>query len=134
MMDASLLSNLVAYSAQVTCIAAIGSLLPLLLRIDTPSFRYGYWRALLALCVVLPWLQGRQELASVTMLTTYAAVQVQRLELPASPAAALNGGVDWLLMIGVGLTGGALVRVLWMGASFIHLRRLRSAGAARSAL
>ena len=57
MMDV-ILSNLAAHAAQVTCVAAAGSILPLLLRLD-PRVRYHYWRLLLAVCLALPWLQGR---------------------------------------------------------------------------
>ena len=57
MMDV-ILSNLAAHAAQVTCVAAAGSILPLLLRLD-PRVRYHYWRLLLAVCLAQPWLQGR---------------------------------------------------------------------------
>jgi len=57
--DEVFLTNLVAYSAQLACVAAAGSLLASLVRIDAASVRYTYWRALLALCILLPWLQGR---------------------------------------------------------------------------
>ena len=47
----ALLADLIAWSAQVACIAAIGGLLPALLRLEAPGVRYGYFRALLALCL-----------------------------------------------------------------------------------
>ena len=67
MMDTSLLSDVVAYSAQVACVVAIGGALTAIVRIDAAGVRYFYWRALLALCLALPWLQVRQ---TVTPLVT----------------------------------------------------------------
>ena len=66
-MDTSLLSDVVAYSAQVACVVAIGGALAAIVRIDAAGVRYFYWRALLALCLALPWLQVRQ---TVTPLVT----------------------------------------------------------------
>ena len=64
-MDTSLLSDLVVYSAQVACVVAVGGGAAALVRIDAAGVRYVYWRALLALCLVLPWLQVRQIVTSV---------------------------------------------------------------------
>src|SRR6185295_15294534 len=60
MMDATVLGNLLAYSAQVALLVALGAGLAAIVRIDAAGVRYVYWRTLLALCLVLPWLQVRQ--------------------------------------------------------------------------
>ena len=53
MTHSTLLTDLIAWSAQVACIVAIGGLLPTLLRLEAPGVRYGYFRALLALCLAV---------------------------------------------------------------------------------
>jgi TonB family protein len=126
-MDTGLLSNLVAYSAQVACIAAAGSLLLPLLRIDNASVRHTYWRALLALCVVLPWLQGRANAPRADPAA--AALRAAAVSEPAVPAAATSSAaLDWLPIIGMVLIGGILLRAIWIGVSLMRLRRLRAAG------
>src|SRR5687768_6584526 len=121
-MDANLLTNLAAYSAQVACIAAAGSVLPLMLRIDAAAVRYTYWRALLALCLLLPWLQGRASAPAASV----EAISVSAVSLPAAPAvAASNAAVDWLPIIGAVLAGGIVLRAIWIGVSLMRLRRLR---------
>ena len=58
MIDDRTLANLLAYSAQVACIVALGTVAYYLLRIDLPRLRHAYWRSLLALCLLLPLLQA----------------------------------------------------------------------------
>ena len=65
MMDTSLLSDVVVYSVQVAFVVAIGGALASIVRIDAADVRYFYWRSMLALCLVLPWLQVRQTITSV---------------------------------------------------------------------
>ena len=60
MMETLTLANIAAYSAQVLCIVALATLVWALLRIDAAGIRYGYWRVILALCLLLPLLQRRQ--------------------------------------------------------------------------
>ena len=60
MIETNLLMDVVAYSAQVACVVAVGAVLAALVRIDAAGVRYVYWRALLAICLVLPWLQVRR--------------------------------------------------------------------------
>lgn len=50
-------SNVLAWMEQVFVLASLGSLLPVLLRIRHPSTRLAYCHALLAICLVLPWIQ-----------------------------------------------------------------------------
>ena len=51
MIETNLLMDVVAYSAQVTCVVALGALLAAVVRVDAAGVRYVYWRALLALCL-----------------------------------------------------------------------------------
>ena len=60
MTELPLLINVAAYSAQVLCIVALGGLLSAVLRVNAPAVRHTYWRALVVVCIALPWIQGRQ--------------------------------------------------------------------------
>ena len=59
-METLTLANIAAYTAQIVCVVALASAVSWLLRLDVAVVRYAYWRALLALCLLLPLLQGRQ--------------------------------------------------------------------------
>jgi protein TonB len=130
-----LLTNVAAYSAQVLCLAALGGLLSAVVRINTPAVRYAYWRALVVLCIALPWLQGRQVPAtdasvirdSVFLLApeTGAAWQ-DGATAPAAPSPATVP--PWPTIALVLLTAGAGARLLWLTVGLMRLGRLRRAG------
>lgn len=125
-MDASTLANLLAYSAQVACIAAAGSLLPVLLRIDAAGVRHTYWRALLVVCLALPWLQGRHDAAA-----GQAAAGTVSSIVGTAVAEGAHGrapSLDWIAIAGGVLAAGAMVRLIWLAAGLLRLRRLRTAG------
>jgi TonB family protein len=130
-MDQHLLANLLAWSAQVLLIVALGSLLPLLLRVEAPGVRHAYYRVLLLLCLALPWLQGRHGAATgdgtaaagaVTSSVSAAAAGVPAVG--AAPAALL----PWLTILGALLVAGAVARLAWIVVGLVRLRRLRAAG------
>jgi hypothetical protein len=56
MMDA-LTSDLIAWMAQTTLLAAVGAVLPLLFRLRHPRTQIAYAHAVLAACLLLPLLQ-----------------------------------------------------------------------------
>jgi TonB family protein len=131
-MDQSLAVNLLAYSAQVACIAAAGCALPAIFRLDVPSVRFLYWRALVLLCLALPLIQPKQmaDPAGAAVTTTSTAF------FAAGAAGATDGtllshpAVNWPQLLGLLLAAGFVARLLWIGAGLLYLRRLRSAGAA----
>lgn len=129
-MDASLLANLGAYSAQIVCIAALGTLLAALLHVDAAGIRYAYWRILLSVCMVLPFVQVRRgPAAAAPAVTGIAGAADIAPEITMAAAATVVGtGVDWLWVAGVVLLAGMAVRVLWLMASLISLRRMRALG------
>ena len=129
MMDQHLLANLLAWSAQVLCLAALGALLPVLLRMEAPGVRHAYYRVLLALCLALPWLQGRHDTvpgggAVVTDSMTASAVAVTA----GAPGEAASTGFPWLTVVAIVLLAGTLARLTWIAVGLWRLRRLRSAG------
>ncbi|HEX7086744.1 MAG TPA: M56 family metallopeptidase [Vicinamibacterales bacterium] len=125
MTDPALLANLAAYSVQVACIVAGGAILVRLVRIDVAAIRYQYWRALLVLCLALPWIQRRQAPASapgqVTETMTVAAAG-------SVPDAAGAWSIPWTTLVVAVLVTGTLLRLAWLGLGLWRLRGLRTAG------
>ena len=60
MTSTAIAADVLALSAQLACVIGVAGLLSLVLRIDRAGWRYQYWRGVLLLCALLPWLQGRQ--------------------------------------------------------------------------
>jgi TonB family protein len=126
----SLLLNLAAYSAQVACIVVIGGLAATLLRIDVPAVRYAYWRAVLAVSLGLPWLQGR------IARTSGPAAAIGTIDVATAPAAAAvsaphaSAAAAWWpgALVAV-VIAGAVLRLLWIAGGLLRLRRLRREGA-----
>lgn len=127
-MESLTLPNLTNYSIQVAIVAAIATWLAWLLRIDAPSVRYGYWRAVFALCLLLPFVQGRQ-IADVTAVASVAVAEAHVLE-NVVPAAVVSEGrfSPWPYVLPL-IAAGIGFRLLWLAVSFVRLRRLRKAGA-----
>lgn len=122
MIPAITASNLVAASEQAALVVMLASLLVWALRIDAPGVRYGIWRTLAAVCLLLPWVQRHQpgstrSVAAVNVVTSTALSGVA-----ASPETHVNAAGIVLAL----LTTGALIRLLWLllGVSRLgHLRR-----------
>jgi TonB family protein len=125
-MDGSFLPNLLAYSAQIALVVGIGTLAAGVLRIDAAAVRYTYWRLLLVLCLVLPWLQGRQSPPAGAAASTITTVESTALFVTGSTAA--DAGADWMSVLGALIVVGAMLRALWLAAGLLRLRRLRTAG------
>ncbi len=125
MMDASFLPNLLAWSAQIALVVAVGTLAAAALRIDAAPVRYTFWRALLALCLVLPWLQGRHDAGGVTAAT---AVTVGTVTAAGAEPAATDMAVPWAAGVAALIAAGIVLRLMWLAAGLAHLRRLRRAG------
>ena len=129
-MDQMLLVNLVAYSAQVAIVVAVGAGLAALVRVDAAGVRYVYWRALLALCLVLPWLQVRRYVvvpaadSAPLALTSSSNLLVGTQYAAPLPAVA----TDWVALVGWLLVTGVVLRLCRVGFGLWRLRRLRQAG------
>ena len=121
MSAALFLDNLLAWSLQVAVLVCAGAALPLLLRLKEPKPLLVCWQLLLALCLVLPWLQPLAQPGPVQpegmVDVTSSAVTIAaapRLWLPSTPQAVL-----------VLLAAGALIRLGWLGLGVLRLHRLR---------
>jgi hypothetical protein len=131
-MDATLLANLGAYTAQVAIIAALGTLVAALLRVDAAGIRYAYWRLVLGACVVLPFVQRWWDPAELAPAVQAGAAVVEvelDVALTATAAAASPGSsIDWVWVAGAVLVAGIAVRAIWLAASLLSLRRMRALG------
>ena len=130
-MDSYAFSNVLVYSAQVAIIAALGTALAFVVRMDSARLRYAYWRLLVLLCVSLPWLQGRVPQAVVS--TAFETATVVATEPVVGSAVGTSLGIDWQSVLLVILASGIVLRVLWMAVGLVRLRRLRRHGEAGQA-
>ena len=111
------LGNLFDYSLQVLLLITAGSLLAAVFRLREPRVRLAYRQTLLACCLLLPLVQPwRESVAAPASDFTLAA-----------PVAAVGNGQDgsWSPVVALVLGGGAVFRLLWLGAGIIRLRRLK---------
>jgi protein TonB len=137
MIDPAFLSNLLAWSCQVALIAAVAAALLRLLRVDAPSIRYACWRLVLTACLALPLLQPWKVIATpiesaasvpldpsrqIGAVSTAGSLAHPSATLPAVPP------VSWPALAGVALVAGAALRLAWLAAGLLRLRRLRKAG------
>ena len=127
MIDALSVANLIAWSLQVLLVAAIGLALPGVLRLDAPTVRYAYWRVLLAICFVLPFVQPRRTVTAVLTggVSATGTVSVTTTPIAVAGAAAV---LNWLYVVLVVIAVGVAVRVAWIAFGLMHLQRLRRAG------
>ena len=123
------IGNLVAYAGQIAVVTLTAAALPWALRVHSPDVRYGYWRAILGLCLLLPWLPrpampvGAGEAAATIEVPLSGVVTFEH------PAATWGPDVVVALVLSIGV----LARLVWLGAGYLRLRRLKSSGVAAAA-
>jgi TonB family protein len=127
-MDLTALPNLAAYSIQVLCVAALGTLAALLFRVDAAGVRYAYWRAVLVLCLALPWLQGRSAHGPAAGASVEDGVTAVSVFASEAGSGGTQAGFDWLALVVPALAGGIALRLMWLGVGLMLLRRMRRAG------
>jgi TonB family protein len=118
----NLLANLIAWSAQICVLVAVGGLAALTLK--HPRARLIFWQGLLAIALLLPAVEPWSQvvLHPVALLAVATPVAAP----PGSPAALplVTWNAGYLLAVFV---AGALLRGLWIAAGFLRLRRHRLA-------
>jgi TonB family protein len=125
-MDILTLPNLFAYSLQVAAIVLLATIAVAILRIDVPGVRYVIWRVVLALCLVLPFIQDRQvpataASADANIETSFSPAAVPLAAQDASP-------FDWAGAALPVIAAGVIARLGWLALSFGRLQRLRRRG------
>jgi TonB family protein len=127
--DIFTIANLLPYTFQVCCLAALATLLAAVVRIDSAAVRHTYWRLVLAASVAWPFMQpvGSGRAAVDSAAATSAAVAAT---LAATGSAAkVTMPFDWTPVILTILIAGVCARLIRVAAGAISLRRLRGFGA-----
>jgi TonB family protein len=127
MIDSLALGNLLAFSAQAAIIATVALVLPMLLRINSAGLRYAFWRAMLGVCLALPWLQARQVVPAEEILQPIATAG-RSSEIGSSINSAASATLDPALIVIAIVVAGAVVRMLWLAIGYAKLQVLRGAG------
>jgi TonB family protein len=118
--------NLALYSAQIAIVIAACGALVFAVRLRSPAARLAYWHVVLAVCLAMPVLEvlrhpAEPDAAGVTFSSTPLTYGGAR-----DPA---SKPVPWLA-IGLGAIAlGTILRLAWLGAGFVRLRRYRRAAA-----
>ena len=124
-----LIADVIAFSAQVAFIVAVATIVALVVRIDTAAVRYQYWRALLVLCLLLPWMQGRQTPAPANhaiATVTFSSTPVAIASAGSAPRAAAS--IPWGEIVVWLVVAGIVFRLARIGLGLLRLKRLRRAG------
>jgi TonB family protein len=120
-------ANLVAYAAQVTIIVLACAGLPRLLGLRSPSVQYAFWRALLAVCLLLPiaqpWRPGEMVFVPGPVQPP-PSLSATPPVLGASTAVPPASGIDWVVAAELVILLGVAMRLAWIGVGMIRLRRM----------
>jgi TonB family protein len=129
------LSNLFAWSLQVTLLVVAAFAALALLRVEVPALRHGFLRAVLLVCLLLPFVQHARPSPApagggVTTSEAAFAPLGGALAVPVRLGPTeLFGASDVPPALAVLIVAGILGRFVWMAAGIHRLRRLRCAGA-----
>jgi TonB family protein len=122
-MISAALGNVLAWSLQAAVVVGAASVLPWLLRLDAAGVRYGYWRVVALLCLVLPWIQPYQGFQPGVRAAVVNVVD--GVAGAGSSAADTIPNIDWTAVAVATLATGIVLRFLWLGFGLVKLRRLR---------
>ena len=130
------LANLAAWIVQTTILVAVALAAIRLLRLDAPAVRYHFLRALLVICLALPFVQPRVEQVAPRQQAPVAASAPSATRVWSSAPREIGSRMplslpDAALML---VATGVVLRFSWIAAGFWRLRRLRRAGEAAGSL
>jgi protein TonB len=120
--------NFAAYCAQVAILVAVCAGLPRLLRISSPTIQHAFWRLVLAVCLVIPIVQPRQPHVMVFVAAPPATSASTLSAAPAPAPAPPPVGTDWMRVAALVIGVGVVLRLGWIAAGLLRLRRLRRNG------
>src|SRR5579859_1752883 len=124
--------NLVSYSAQIAVLVLACAALPRVLGLRSPGIQYLFWRALFAICVLLPLLQPwRHELMEFVAAPSAAALLSTAATPNPAPAHSLMPRLS-LTVIGALLLAGVGARLAWLSAGVLRLRWMRDSATDRA--
>ena len=131
-----LLRNLFDWTLQVTLLVAVAALAARSFTVDAATVRYAWWRLVLVSCLALPLMQPwhldtlRTSMAidQSTMLRDLSHLRAGSVHGPSILRRLSASLPPWRTMVVVALALGAGLRLLWLSAGLVYLRRLRSRG------
>lgn len=121
-------SNLLFWSVQVALLVLAAAFLPRLLQIRQPRVLLAYWRALLAIALLLPVIQPWrriQAFAAFELSPDIAPVHVSSTSLPAAAPWYLRNLELFIQTLGFLILAGILLRFAILALGLLRLRRLR---------
>jgi TonB family protein len=118
MSSAWMLQNLPAYWLQVALVGLAATIAPRLCRLESAGVRCVYWRMVLLVCALLPWMQPWRPAreAGVGSLAGTSVLQWQVMAW-GEDRTALGAGTALLAL----LIGGAICRLLWMLVGYCRI-------------
>ena len=112
--------NVVTYSVQIGLLIGLAAFIPTLLRLRMPRARLVFWHALLAACLLLPFLAPRKRETIVSSTPTinapFAATPLRVAPKRSIPRSEIAFAL---------LAAGFAARLVWLAAGFWRLRRYR---------
>jgi TonB family protein len=120
-MTASLfLDNLIAWSAQVAVLVAVGALASMTL--THPRARLIFWQGILAIALLLPAVEPWRQPLTMDVAPVAIAASSAPVVVANAPAFHLRWRREYFLLL---FAAGAALRLLWIGAGLVRLRRHR---------
>ena len=121
-------ANAIAWFSQIALLVGACAALPRLVGLRSATLQHVFWRAVLALCLVLPVVEPKQphQVRFVAAGAQAPAASAAHDTAAAPPAAA---PVDWAAVSVLVLIGGAAMRLAWLAVGGVRLRRLRRGAA-----
>ncbi len=120
MTESLFLDNVLAWSAQVSVLVAIGALAALTL--VHPRARLIFWQGILAIALLLPAVEPWRQPAADNTTSVSIATSAAPVIVTSRPAWRFAWKREYLLLL---IAGGAVLRFLWIGAGLVRLRRHR---------
>ena len=122
--------NLVFWSVQVALLILAAGLLPRILKLRQPRVLVAYWRSLLAMSLLLPFVQPwhrPENVAAMVVSSDSVAVPLPPLSTPASPHWHLPSLQTIAPILGIVILVGIAFRLTVFALGLVKLRRLRQA-------
>jgi TonB family protein len=128
MTTARLATDVFVVSVQIGVVIAVAGALAFVVRIDAAAVRYQYWRALIVLCLVLPWIERRRAATSGLDPRSFTFPATAFVLSSSTGVSAHAPGMSWVEAALWIIAAGIAVRLVRVAYGFVRLRRVRRSG------
>jgi len=125
---ARLATDVFVVSVQIAFVIAVAGALALVVRIDAAAVRYQYWRALLVLCLVLPWVERRRVALPGIDSRTFAFPSIPIVFSSSTDVSTHAPGISWVEAALWIIAAGILIRLMRVAYGLVRLRGVRRSG------